>query len=374
MSNDSLSPLPGRIVSLDAFRGFTIAAMMLVNNPGNWSYVLPPLRHAEWNGWTFTDLIFPFFLFIVGVAMVFSITRRLERGATRRSIYAKVVRRTVLLILLGLFLNAFPRFDLAHLRYPGVLQRIGVCYFFAALAMLHLGVRGQAAVAGGLLVVYWLLMKLVPVPGYGAGVLTPDGNLAAYVDRLVFGVHMWKPTWDPEGLLSTLPAISTTLFGALTGHWLRAKRDRRDIAGWMFVFGCFGLVVGSLMNYWLPINKNLWTSSYAVYMAGVALLFLGVFYWLIDVKGYTCWAKPFVVWGMNAIAVYVFIGIFARIMIFTNIHGPQGPISLKAYLWQNLFEPMAGPWLGSLLHALSYVALSYLFVWMLWRRRIFLRI
>lgn len=374
MENGRISPLPERLVSLDAFRGFTIAAMMLVNNPGSWDYVLPPLLHAEWNGWTFTDFIFPFFLFIVGVAMVFSITRRLERGVPRRVVYLRVVRRTLLLILLGLFLNAFPKFDFEHLRIPGVLQRIGLCYFFAAVVMLHTGVRGQAVVAGVLLIGYWVLMKLVPVPGYGAGVLTPEGNLAAYLDRLIFGQHLWQETWDPEGLLSTLPAISTTLFGSLSGHWLRTNRDRRDIAGWIFVFGGLALTAGSIMNYWFPINKNLWTSSYAVYMSGVALMFLGTFYWIIDVKGYRGWAKPFVIWGMNAIAVYVFIGIVARVLIFTDVtfHGEE--VSIKGYLWLSFFKPVFGPWIGSLVHAICYVLLSYIFVWALWRKRVFLRI
>jgi len=374
MSETQLSPLAGRLQSLDAFRGFTIAAMMLVNNPGSWQYVLPPLRHAEWNGWTFTDLIFPFFLFIVGTALVFSFTKRIEQGVPRRSFYLRIVRRTLLLILFGLFLSAFPKFDFEHLRIPGVLQRIGLCYLFASLVVLHLGIRGQAIVACGLLILYWILIKLVPVPGYGAGALTPEGNLGAYIDRLVFGHHMFWPNWDPEGLLSTIPAISTTLFGALTGHWLRSRRDPREITGWLFVFGNSALVVGSLMNYWLPINKSLWTSSYAVYTAGVALNMLAAFYWLIDVKGYRSWAKPFVVWGTNAIAVYVFIGLVARIMIFTNVHSNGEELSIKAYLWKTVFSAVGDPWIGSLLHALVYVALSYLFVWCLWRRRVFLRL
>ena len=376
MSENLQVPLPGRLTSLDAFRGFTIAAMFLVNNPGSWSYVLPPLEHAKWNGWTFTDLIFPFFLFIVGVAMVFSITRRLEKGATRRSIYAKVVRRTLIIFALGLFLNLFPHFDFSHVRIPGVLQRIAVCYFFAAVVMLHLGIRGQAVTAAVLLLAYWAAMMLIPVPGVGAGILTPDGNLAAYIDRHLLAGHLWavSRTWDPEGILSTVPAIATTLFGALTGHWLRSGRDRREIAAWLFVVGDFALVLGALWNYAFPINKNLWTSSYAVFMAGMALNFLGVFYWLMDVKGYQRWAKPFVIWGMNAIAVYVFIGIFARIMIYTHVSGAPGAPSLKGWLWEHVFEPLAGPWLGSLLHALVYVAISYLFVWALYRKKVFIRV
>ncbi|MDZ7372411.1 MAG: DUF5009 domain-containing protein [candidate division KSB1 bacterium] len=374
MSAAESSPIPGRLQSLDAFRGFTIAAMMLVNNPGSWQHVLPPLLHAEWNGWTFTDLIFPFFLFIVGTALVFSFTRRLEQGAPRRSLYGRMFRRTLLLILFGLFLNAFPKFDFEHLRYPGVLQRIGLCYLMASLVVLHLGIRGQAIVAAALLVLYWLLMKLVPVPGYGPGVLSPEGNLGAYIDRLVFGQHMFWPNWDPEGLLSTIPAVSTTLLGVLTGHWLRTRRDPREIAGWMFVWGNVALVAGSLMNFWFPINKNLWSPSYTVYTAGVALNMLAAFYWLIDVKGYRSWSKPFVVWGMNAIAVYVFIGILARIMIFTEVDSGGETLSIKGYLWKTVFSTLGEPWFGSLLHALVYVAISYLFVWCLWRRRIFLRL
>jgi predicted acyltransferase len=218
-----------RLTSLDVFRGATIAGMILVNNPGSWSYVYPQLRHADWHGWTFTDLIFPFFLFIVGVAIVFSFSRRVELGYSRVKLFGKVVRRTIILFALGLFLNGFPEFNFSTIRIMGVLQRIAICYFFASVIYLTSSVRWQAFWSFALLFIYWGLMEFVPVPGIGAGLYEKGRNFAAYVDSLILKGHMWSATktWDPEGIVSTIPAISTTLFGVLTGHWLRRREARK---------------------------------------------------------------------------------------------------------------------------------------------------
>lgn len=281
-------------MSLDVFRGATIAAMMLVNNPGDWSAAYSPLLHASWHGWTFTDTVFPFFLWIVGVAIPLSIVRRLEQGQSRRELFTHAVRRAAILFGLGLFLNSFGYLidgsllrdglgDWLHhylttVRIPGVLQRIAVCYLAAIAVFLLTEVRGQIITVGALLLVYWLLMALVPVPGYGAGVLEKEGNFSQFIDNLLLngpliGTHVWKSsgTWDPEGIVSTLPAIATCLFGVLTGHLLRQPWSPAVRTSWIFTGGSVLMFAGQLMHLWLPINKNIWTSSYSVFMAGLAM-------------------------------------------------------------------------------------------------------
>jgi predicted acyltransferase len=365
----------GRLVSLDVFRGITIAGMLLVNNPGSWAHVYGPLRHAEWHGWTPTDLIFPFFLFIVGVAMTFSFGKRTEAGADRGALLAKATRRALVLFLLGLLLHAFPWWDvdLATLRIPGVLQRIAVAYWVASVIVLFTGLWGQAVAAAALLFGYWALMTLVPVPGYGAGVLTPDGNLAAYLDRMVFGTeHLWASsrTWDPEGILSTLPAIATVLTGVFTGHWIRSGRSGTAITQGLLAGGAVAVAVGALWGMVFPINKNLWTSSYTIFTAGMALLVLGVCYWVIDVKGRKAWATPFVVYGVNAIAAYFLSSLFAQLLDLIRVADQ----SLKAWLYGNVFEPLAGPLNGSLAFALAFVVLWVGLMWILYWKRIFIKV
>ena len=363
-----------RLASLDAFRGITIAGMILVNNPGSWSHVYAPLLHAEWHGWTPTDLIFPFFLFIVGVAMAFSLVPRLERGEGRGGLLRKVIRRSLILIGLGLLLAAYPRFDLANIRFPGVLQRIGLVYFFASLAVMRTGPRGQAATALVLLLVYWALMTLVPVPGFGPGDLGPDGNLAAYVDRAVFGSHIWRDTWDPEGLLSTLPAVATTLLGVLTGGLLRSRREALEKVAWLFVLGWAGILLGVVWNGAFPINKNLWTSSYVVFTAGAALQFLAVCYFLIDVKGWKRWARPAIAFGMNAIAVFVLSGLFVKTLLFIRLPAGDGSISLYGWIYRHLFVSWAGPLNGSLAFAIVNILMWWALMELLYRKRIFIKI
>ncbi|MDJ0766991.1 MAG: DUF5009 domain-containing protein [Myxococcota bacterium] len=376
MADTAQTTLPsGRLVSLDFFRGITIAGMILVNNPGSWSHVYSPLRHAEWHGWTPTDLIFPFFLFIVGVAMAFSLIPRIEKGDDKSRLFYKILKRSLIIIGVGLFLNAFPRFDLLDMRYPGVLQRIGIVYFFASVIAMKTDARGQAVIAGLLLLVYWGLMTLIPVPGYGIASLTPEGNLGAFIDRAVFGTHTWQDGWDPEGLLSTIPAVATTLAGLLTGHFLRLGKDRKEIAGWMFVVGWGGIILGLAWNIVFPINKNLWTSSYVVFTAGAALQFLGVSYWLIDIKGWRGWAFPGIVFGMNAIAVYVLSGIVVDTLYLIQVQSGGGEtVSLYSWIYQNLFASWAGPLNGSLAFALSYIGVLFGAMYLLYRRRIFIKV
>lgn len=360
--------------------------MLLVNNPGSWSEVYPPLLHAPWHGWTFTDLIFPFFLWIVGVAMTISFARRMERGDDRRRLFRHVVTRSAIIFAIGLFLAAFPfgllpahHFSLATLRIPGVLQRIAVCYLVASGITLGTGWRGQAGWIVGLLASYWLLVTLVPVPSYGAGVLEPTGSLAWYLDSTLLAGHTWSgapvPGFDPEGILSTIPAVATTLFGVLTGRLLRSSLSSEAKTAWMFIGGEALLALGLAMNHWLPINKNLWTSSYAVFMAGCAMVVFATCYWLIDVKGYRRWAHPFVVYGMNALAIFALSGIVAKLLYLVRWNTADGAtVTLKGFIYEGVFTPIASPVNASLLFAIAFVLAGYLAAEWMWRRGWFVRI
>ncbi|MEK7729278.1 MAG: DUF5009 domain-containing protein [candidate division KSB1 bacterium] len=364
-----------RLVSLDAFRGLTIAGMILVNNPGSWSHVYAPLLHAPWHGCTPTDLVFPFFLFIVGVAMPFSFSKRLEHAEDRRKVYLQILKRSLILLGLGLFLSGFPFYKLATLRLPGVLQRIGIVYGLASVILLNTKPRGQAAIAALLLLAYWAAMALIPVPGYGAGDLSMEGNLAAFVDNALLHGHIWKPTWDPEGLLSTIPAIATTLTGVLTGHFLRSGKEKNVIAGWLFVYGWAAIFAGLVWNIWFPLNKSLWTSSYVLYTSGAALQLFGVCYWLIDVQNIRRWAKPAIIYGTNAIAVFVLSGLVARGLTLIKWEQASGEsITLKTWLYQNAFVAWAGALNGSLAFALTNVLLWLGAMTILYRHRIFIKI
>jgi len=366
---------PDRLLSLDAFRGIAIAGMILVNNPGTWHSVYPALQHSEWNGCTPADLIFPFFLFIVGVATTLSIVPSLERGVDRTNLLGKVLRRTLTVFALGIILNGFPLFDLSVLRIPGVLQRVAICYFAASLAVLAVGVRGQSITVAVLLVGYWALLAWVPFPGHAAGTLVPDANLPAAVDGAVLHDHLLFPDWDPEGLLSTLGAIGTTLFGVLTGHWLRSGRSVSERALGLFIAGNAALLGGAVLSIWLPINKSLWTSSYAVFTAGVALNLFASCYWLIDVKGYRRWAAPFVVYGTNSIVAYVLSSLLAKVLLLWTVPTPDGSrIPFQQFAFEALFLRVADPVNASLLYALAWLMLWLGITAFLYRHRVVIKI
>lgn len=377
MNEQIKAPKAERLLSLDAFRGITIAMMILVNNPGSWSHVYPPLLHAKWNGWTMTDTIFPFFMFIVGVAMTFSFAKRLERGDTRSKLFGKVVRRTVILFLLGLILAGFPYFNLGTLRIPGVLQRIAVCYFFAALIVMYTGWKGRALWAVALIVIYWAIVKLIHAPmGYEAPVTGHEGLLHDYIDSKFLSGHVYVERPDPEGILSTIPAISTTLLGVLTGNWLHSARSKLEKLVGLFVMANVGIVIGSVMAIWFPINKKIWTSSYVVFMAGMALQFLAMCYWLIEVKGYKRWATPFIIYGTNAIAVYFASGIVGKLIgRYITVPTMEGSMALKPWMYQNIFVPLASDAkTASLFFAISYIVFWLLVMIPLYKKKIYIRV
>ena len=372
----------GRLLSLDVFRGATIAGMILVNNPGDEEISYWPLLHADWNGWTPTDLIFPFFLFIVGVSMAFSFGSRLAHGDSRREILRHVLRRGAIIFALGLFLNGFPdHYQLSSWRVYGVLQRIAVCYVISAVLALRTDRRGQLIAVLGCLFGYWALMRLVPVPGFGVPthdipLLDPDRNLAAWLDRKLLMGHLYEVTRDPEGVLSTIPAIATSLLGLLTGDWLRSERSARAKALGMALWGVAGLVSGQTLNAWFPINKKLWTSSYVLFTAGLALAGLALCYWILDVnhrgrRG----AMPFLVFGTNAIAAYVLAELVAHWMGRMGVYQADGDwASWQELAYQHLFAGVGSPANASLLYALVFVAVCWLAMWLLYRKRIFIKI
>jgi predicted acyltransferase len=361
--------LIGRVRALDAFRGLTVAAMILVNNPGSWSHIYPPLAHAEWHGWTPTDLIFPFFLFIVGVSIIVSFARRERDGATGRQLLRKALLRGVIIIALGLLLSGFPHYDFATIRIPGVLQRIGAVYLITAWIYIGFGPSARRVLAGLLLVGYWALLELVSVPGFGPGVLTPEGNLAAYLDRLLLSGHLWQGTWDPEGLLSTIPAVGTCLLGTIAGERLVEDRPMTERSARLFLLGAVLIVLGLIWNAWFPINKNLWTGSYVLFTAGIASQALAACYWMIDIRGRERWLGPFYVFGTNALLAFVLSGLLTRMLSLWQVTGPDGAaIPAKQWLYDTWFVPFAGPLNGSLLFALANVGAVLAVVWVFYRK------
>jgi len=455
----------GRLISLDVFRGLTIAAMVLVNNPGG-SPVYGPLNHAEWHGLTPTDWIFPFFLFIVGVSIAISLGRRpavnegekSSREKLSTNVYLKILTRAASIYLLGAAMSILPFFqfqatdapdfakmlvwllltaslfflllrkywwalglfaaalagiawmnlagynvvpyNFGTLRIMGVLQRIALVYLFTAIIFLHTTWKQQVGISVILLLGYWLIMSVVPVPGCDVTTIDDKAcNLAAYLDRLTpTENHIWRggKVYDPEGLLSTIPAIVTCLSGVLTGRWLARNDEVRmqndestprlnssflsqysplnKVAG-LFFFGTVLLAVGYIWSYYFPLNKALWTSSYVVVTSGLALLVLGACYWLIDLKGYKKWAWPFVVFGINALPLFVFSGIAARMLSAYRVTGIDGsPVSLSRWSMQNIFLPVLQPIDASLAFAVTFILIWLVLMWLLYRKRIFIRV
>jgi len=362
-----------RLISLDAFRGAIIALMVLVNDPGDGRHVYGPLNHAEWNVWTITDVVFPSFLWILGVAMTLSMANRLAAGNCRAQIFSQAIRRAAIFFALGLFLYALPKFDLSTLRVLGVLQRIAICYAIAAAIYLTTGVRGQILWIVSLLTAYWLIMKLAPVPEYGAGYLDVDRNFAHHVDRLILGRHNYAhtKTWDPEGLVSTLPAIATALFGILAGSLLRARRALAERTTWMFLAGNLLIAAGLICDIWLPINKKIWTSSFALFMAGLDFVMLAIAVWWVDGLGHRQAVKPLVILGMNAIAVYMTSEILDGMLHTIQL---SSGVSAHVWIYNRVFAPLASPMNASLMYAVTYTLLMYLIAYGMYRRGWFWRV
>ena len=375
---------PGRLLSLDVLRGLTIGFMILVNNNGDGQNAYWALKHAQWNGFTPTDLVFPTFLFLVGISTVLSTATRLAQGASKLSILLHTTRRTVILFLLGLLVNSFPFFHLHTLRIYGVLPRIAICYFVVSvLYLISPSWKSKVAIAVAALVGYWALMRFVSVPGYGVpthGVtlLDPDGNLAAWIDRQVFGAsHLYEQTRDPEGLLSTLPALATALFGMVTGLWLRTSYTFVEKARGVAIAGVSSVLLGAAWSLEFPINKKLWTSSYVLFAAGWSLLLLAGAIWLVDIQGKGDIARQrkrymvLLVLGMNSIAAYVFSELLPGVLYLIRV-GPN--TNLRQWVYQGITSAITDPALASLAYSLGFVAVCWLAMYPLYRNKIFLKI
>jgi predicted acyltransferase len=375
----------GRLLSVDVLRGLTIAFMILVNNNGNEAAAYWPLKHSAWNGCTPTDLVFPTFLFLVGITTVFSTASRLAKGATKQSLFLHVLRRSIILYLLGLVVNSFPYFHLHTMRFYGVLPRIAICYLItASLYLISPGWRDKVALAVAALVGYLILMRYVPVPGYGipghgVPLLDRDANLAAWLDRQIFSAsHLYERTRDPEGLLSTIPAVATALIGLLTGIWLRTQRTLKAKMVGIAIAGLSGVLLGGLWDLSFPINKKLWTSSYVLFAGGLSLLLLALCLLIVDLRKKNPNAPdlshlltPFFVFGTNAISAYVFSELLQS--TFSSIHPIQGS-NLQQLLYRSILHVLPNPAFASLLYSLGFVAVCWLFVSVLYRRQIFIRV
>src|ERR1700716_3092500 len=381
-----------RLLSLDVFRGLTIAGMLLVNNPGTWEHIYPPPEHAPWNGWTPTDLIFPFFLFIAGITTYLSLTSRRARGDDERAIRAQIIRRGVLIFLFGFLVNGFPYFTwgdvpgiadpsllqrvadrLPHWRFLGVLQRIGIAYMVAGLLTQRTTVRQQVAIIATLLLGYWVVMTVLPVPGEGTiGALLlndPARTMAAWTDRLVLdwsrwglGNHLWVSgvTWDPEGVLSTIPAICTAMLGNLCGRWIAERRPLSERIAGMSAVGSIGMMAGLMWHWVFPINKSLWTSSYVVFTAGMAALSLATIMWVVDFQKIRGWSRPFVIYGVNPIIAFIGSGVMARLIYsIIKVSSDGRRIPLQAWLYQTFFASWLVPVNASLAFALAFVLFWY---------------
>lgn len=355
------APMPQRLSSVDAFRGLTMAGMVIVNNPGTWEAIYWPLGHAEWNGWTPTDLIFPFFVFLVGVSMTLSF-QTLMAPASR------ILERGALIICLGLAMAGFPFFNPHRWRIPGVLQRIGLCYL--AAAFIYRRTRRMAvlaAIAAVLLAGYWIVLV-------SFGDLTPDGNIGARIDRALMGGHLWRPTWDPEGLLSTVPAIATALLGVVAGLWLRAPATPLRKVVVLAIAGVALATAGQACHAIFPINKQLWTSSYVLLTAGFAAMLLAVCIYTIDVRGVRAWSQPLVVLGSNAITLFVVSGLIAKLLILIPVPlGDGSRTSLQAFIFERGFAWIGSPKIASLGYAMVFLGLMYGLCHVMYRRGIFLR-
>lgn len=374
-----------RILSLDAFRGFAIAAMLLVNNPGDWGHVYAPLLHAHWNGWTFTDWVFPFFVFISGMAMTISLARRAQTGADKTALLLGTSRRALVIIGIGLLLNLIPSFNFETLRIPGVLQRLGLCTLAAAPIVIWCGQRGVATWALLLMAVYSVLQLGLPVPDaegiVHVGLLEPGKDAGAWLDRLLLDGHLWKAskTWDPEGLLSTLPAVASQLLGVLAGYVLASNQQPAEKTMTWVLAGLASLWLGQVLDGLLmPINKSLWTPSYVFAMAGWALLVFAVFYWLLDAMPQPLararWARllhPLVVFGMNALFLFALSGLVAKMLYTVKFADGQ---TLGRVLYAPLRDSGLAPMNASLLHAIAFVLVMYAVAWLLYRKRWFIKV
>jgi predicted acyltransferase len=359
-----------RLISLDAMRGFTVAAMILVNFPGSEIFSYPPLNHTKWNGLTPTDLIAPIFLFVVGVSIAFAYTKRLELGLPKGEMYKKIIWRSLKIYLVGIFLNLLPDFNFADLRYTGTLPRIALVFLFCAILFLNTDWKKQAWIGAGILVAYWLAMLFIPTPGYDRPMLEPGANLAAWFDSKFLPGTMWQKTWDPEGILSTFPSFVTGITGMIAGRLLLSRMEKMDKAMHLMVGGFVSMILGYLWNLHFPCNENIWSSSFVLITSGVAALVLGTSFYLIDILGKTNCSETGVIFGANAITVYVLADILA--LFFYNLK--IGGSSINEHFMTLFSEVGPSPQFWSMIFALIFVGINFIPAYILYRKKIFIKL
>ena len=371
MSETTVPSKTKRLISLDALRGFTIAAMVIVNDPGSWNHVYRPLLHAEWNGCTITDLIFPFFLFIVGISIALAYTKRLETNVSKKSIYRKIIIRSINIYLLGIFLWLWPQFDFGAIRWVGVLPRIAFVFLACAIIFLNTSWKQQIKIGAAILLLYWIIVAYIPVPGIGKPDLAvAEKNWANYLDTLILPGVMWQKTWDPEGILSTFPAIVTGIIGMLIGKLYLTVKDENKKLVWLFFIGFAMFLAGGLWNWFLPINKNIWTSSFVLYTAGLGTLGLAACILIVDIWGYTRWTFLGRVYGANAITSYVLAGMLTLVFYRLKVGGA----SLNEWFMNGLIPLGLDPKFISMLYAVIYMLFIFVPALILYRKRIFIKI
>jgi predicted acyltransferase len=364
-------PIPAvRLTSLDAMRGFTIAAMILVNYPGSWDAIYGPLEHAEWNGLTPTDLIFPFFLFIVGVSIALSYTKLLEKGTPKKALYRKIILRALKIFAVGIFLSLLPKFDFSNIRITGVLQRISIVFLACSFIFLNTSFKAQVWLSVIILIVYWLAMTLIPTPGIGEVSLERGVNLAAWVDSILLPGRMWQGTWDPEGILSTFPSIVTGITGLLAGHLLISKRTPHEKVILLMVFGFLSVTLGYVWGLTFPVNKNLWSSSFVLVTSGLASLLLGTLCYIVDIRNHTSGTKPGIIFGANAIAIYFISDVIS--ILFYSIK--FGSASLNEHFMMTFTGAGLAPKFVSMLYAIIFVSINFGIAYILYRKKIFIKL
>ncbi|MBD2755613.1 acyltransferase family protein [Spirosoma validum] len=361
---------PNRLISLDALRGFTIAAMIVANFPGSEKFVYFTLRHSQWNALSFTDLIAPIFLFVVGVSIALAYTKYVTQHRPKGGLYRKIVIRSLKIFAVGMFLNLMPDFDMTTIRWTGTLHRIAIVFLVCSVLFLNTTWRQQVWIGLVTLIAYWLAMTLIPTPDEGKVILEPGRNLAAWLDRKYLPGRMWQGTWDPEGILSTFPSVVTGMTGMLAGRWLLSSASSLEKIAWLMTIGLFSAIAGYFWGLTFPVNENLWTSSFVLVTSGFASMLLGALYFLVDIEGHTDGIKPGIIFGANAITVYVLADLFALFFYRMKV----GSLTLNELVVHSLSSFGLQPELASLLYALFFVCINFIPAYLLYRNKVFVKL
>lgn len=359
-----------RLISLDALRGFTIAAMIVVNYPGSEDSVYFTLRHTVWNGLSFTDQVAPYFLFFVGASIAFAYSKRLEEGAHKPALYRKIFFRSLKIYAVGMFLNLMPEFDFHTIRWTGTLQRIAIVFLVSAIIYLNTNWKQQAWLAGILLVSYWLALTCIPTPGMGKVMLEPGVNIVAWVDTQWLPGSMWRVTWDPESILTNVTSVASCITGMLAGRLMLSNKSSNEKVNYLMTAGAFSAIAGYFWGLAFPVNENLWTSSFVLVTSGFSAILFGAFYFIVDIKGNTWGTKPGIIFGANAITIYFLADVWALIFYEAKFGGT----SLNDRFVQGLSNSGADPRFASLLYALLFVGINFIPAWLLYRKRIFIKL